>query len=78
MHLAGHEHDTAFGDPDYDTFIYAAGDCVFYQNRFEDTRAGVEQGAHRVAAASTSDGAPAPPSAPYVPYPGDLTEFVLD
>ena len=76
MHLAGHSHDTEFGDADRDTYIYAATDCVFFNNRFEDTSAGALQGLQRAAAASTrGDGPAAPPS--YVPYPGDLDDFVL-
>ena len=46
MHLAGYIHDTEEGgSADTDTFIYAAGDCMMYQNRFEDTRAGRRQAA---------------------------------
>ena len=71
MHLAGHSHDTEFGPADLDTYIVAAGDCVWFNNRFEDTRAGREQGLQRVAAASGGE-----PS--YVPYPGDLDAFALD
>ena len=76
MHLAGHSHNTEFGVQDLDTFINAATECVFFDNRFEDTRAAELQGLQTVAAASTrGDGPAAPPS--YVPYPGDLDEFIF-